>query len=57
MHFHQLRDGGNFVSNGSLIGWSSYAVSIKAEFEKPKQAFFLIDRKRGKTVSAPILFD
>ncbi|NCN07510.1 hypothetical protein GW933_02340 [Candidatus Falkowbacteria bacterium] len=56
-HFHQFRDGGNFIVNGSLIGYNAYALSIKAEFEKPRQAFFLIDKKRGKTIVAPILLD
>ncbi len=56
-HFHQMKDGGNFVSNGSLIGYNAYALSIKADYELPKQAFFLIDRKKGKTITAPILFD
>ena len=57
-HFHQFRDGGNFVCNGSLIGYNSYALSIKADFELPKQVFFLVDKKRkGKTVTTPILFD
>lgn len=56
-HFHQFRDGGNFICNGSLIGYNAYALSIKAEFEKPRQAFFLIDKKRGKTIVAPILLD
>ena len=54
-HFHQLKDGGNFVCNGSLIGWNEFANFIKADFEKPKQAFFLIDHKRKeKTVTTPI---
>lgn len=56
-HFHQLRDGGNFVCNGSLIGYNSFALSIKADYEPPKQAFFLIDKKRGKTLQAPIWLD
>lgn len=56
-HFHQMKDGGNFVSNGALIGYNAYALSIKADFEPPKQAFFLIDRKRGRTITAPILPD
>lgn len=56
-HFHQFVDGGNFIVNGSLIGWNSFATFIKAGFEKPKQAFFLIDRKRMcKTIVAPITF-
>jgi len=56
-HFHQLRDGGNFVCNGSLIGYNSFALSIKADYEPPKQAFFLVDSRRGKTLQAPIWLD
>lgn len=56
-HFHQQRDGGNFLCNGSLIGYSSFALSIKADYEKPKQTLFLIDSKRGKTCTWPILLD
>lgn len=54
-HFHQLVDGGNFVVNGSLIGYNSFALSIKASYEKPKQALFLIDRRRGRTCLWPIM--
>lgn len=53
-HFHQMRDGSNFVSNGSLIGWSTYSVRIKADFEPPRQAFFVVDNKHGKTCTWPI---
>lgn len=53
-HFHQFFDGGNFICNGSMIGYNPFAISIKAPFEPPKQAFFLVDRKRGKTIVAPI---
>lgn len=54
-HFHQFRDGGNFICNGSVIGWNEFANWIKASFEKPKQEFFLIDHKRKeKTVTCPI---
>lgn len=56
-HWHQQRDGGNFIVNGSLIGYNAYALRIKADFEEPKQAFFLIDKNRGKTIVAPILVD
>ncbi len=55
-HFHQLRDGGNFICNGSVIGWNEFANSIKADFEKPKQAFFLIDHKRKEKTSSSHIF-
>jgi len=51
---HQFKDGGNFICNGSLIGYNAFALSIKADYEKPKQAFFLVDKKRGKSIVAPI---
>lgn len=54
-HFHQLRDGGSFLCNGSLIGYNAYALSAKCEFEKPKQVMFLMDRDRGRTFVAPVL--
>ena len=54
-HFHQMRDGGNFLCNGSLIGYNTFALSIKADYEKPKQLLFLIDKKRGRTCTWPIL--
>ena len=53
-HFHQMKDGGNFLSNGSLIGFNAYALRIKADFEKPKQLFFLLDKKHGKTITTQI---
>lgn len=56
-HFHQAKMDVRFISNGSLIGYNAFAISIKADFEPPKQAFFLIDRKRGVTIYAPIMFD
>lgn len=54
-HFHQLLDGGNWIVNGSLVGYSAFALSIKAGFEPPQQAFFLIDKTVGKTLVCPII--
>jgi len=54
-HWHQFKDTGNCIVNGSLIGYSPYGIVIKAEYERPKQAFFLLDSKRGKTIVAPII--
>lgn len=57
-HWHQLQDFGDIVVNGSLCGYGPYARDeVKARFEPPRQAFFLIDQKRGKTVSCPIWVD
>lgn len=58
-HFHQLIDGGNFIGNGSLIGYNTFAQAIKAKFEQPRQAFFLIDARNGgeKSITAPIWLD
>jgi hypothetical protein len=54
-HFHQYMDGGNFIANGSLVGYNAYAVSIKAAYERPQQAFFLVNKKyNAKTITAPI---
>lgn len=57
-HFHQqMMDAGSFVSNGSLIGWNAFAVSIKAGFESPRQTFFAIDQERGKICDWPIFVE
>jgi hypothetical protein len=57
-HFHTRFDGGNFIANGSMIGYSPYAVSVKASYEKPSQTFFLINKEYGeKTMVAPIFME
>jgi len=54
-HFHQYMDGGNFVCNGSLIGYNAFAVQIKASPERPTQSFFLVNKNHNaKSISAPI---
>jgi hypothetical protein len=54
-HFHQMKDGGKFVSNGSLIGYNAFALSIKADYEPPRQTLILIDKKRGRTCIWPVI--
>jgi hypothetical protein len=56
-HWHTFQQNRNWVSNGSLIGYNAYAVSIKASYEPPAQTYFLFDKKRGRTMTTPILFD
>jgi hypothetical protein len=55
-HFHSRRDGGDFIVNGSLIGDSPYGKRFGFT-GRAEQSFFLIDKKRGKTVVCPILLD
>lgn len=56
-HFHQTKDGGNFLCNGSLIGYNAFALSIKADCEPPSQSLFLIDKRRGRTCTWPVLVE
>lgn len=53
-HFHQFLDGGSFIVNGSLIGYNAYAIRIGGKYEPPRQAFFMINSKYGKSIVAPI---
>lgn len=56
-HFHDYVAMRRFTVNGSLIGYNAFGLSIKAEYQPPMQALFLVDKKRGKTVHIPILFE
>ncbi len=46
-HWHQPIDFGKAMINGCVIGYSEFAVDIRAEFEPTKQTFFLIDKARN----------
>ena len=48
---------GNFVVNGSMIGYNAFAVAIKAAYEPPSQVLFAVHSKRGKYMTRLILFD
>lgn len=56
-HFHQHLNDTMFTLNGSLIGYNSFAVRIKAKFEAPKQALILVDKRRGFTGQWPIFLE
>jgi hypothetical protein len=56
-HFHQMLDGGDFVCNGTTVGFSEYALRIKARFERPRQVLALIDQKRGKTLTSEVFVE
>jgi hypothetical protein len=54
-HWHQhLVSYPKWISCGCLIGYSEYALSIKAEFQHPTQTFIVIDRRYGMTLAMPI---
>lgn len=55
-HFHQAFDGGNFIVNGSMIGYNAFALAIKAAFERPSQIMFGIHSKLGKYFTRTIYF-
>ena len=57
-HWHQFSWGrsGRYVSNGSVIGHSAYAVRIKATYEPPCQACVVIDHERREVTKAFPLF-
>lgn len=55
-HFHQVFDGGNFIQNGSMIGYNAFALSIGASYEEPAQVMFAIHSKYGKYLSRTIKF-
>jgi hypothetical protein len=56
-HFHQQRNGGNFITNGSVIGYNPFALSIKADFEPPQQKFFLFLSNGMVSMEAPIILE
>jgi hypothetical protein len=56
-HFHQMKDGGNFLCNGSLIGYNGFALAMKCDYEPPRQTLFLLDKRRGRTCTWPILLN
>lgn len=56
-HWHTLFFGDNFISNGSMIGYSPFSIWVGAPYQPPQQAFFLIDAKWGLTGRFPIILE
>lgn len=56
-HFHQFLDLGHTLVNGSLIGYTEYAMSAGCDFEPPQQACYVLDSRRGKCFVSPIWVD
>jgi hypothetical protein len=53
-HWHTRQTARDYVINGSLIGFSPYALSIKCSYEPPIQSFMLIHPRFGKTTEVPL---
>lgn len=53
-HFHTRIDLGQIAFNGSVIGPSPYGFDKGLSPEVPQQSFYVLDAKRGKTMSCPI---
>lgn len=56
-HFHQLARYGRTFTNGSLIGYNEYAISIGASYEPPAQHFYIVDSRRCATMQSSIWCD
>ncbi len=56
-HHHTAQQNPHWIVNGSLIGYGPYSLAIKAGFEPPQQTFFLLDSKRGRTATWPIILN
>lgn len=54
-HAHTFFVGSNFIVNGSVIGYSPYAMSIKGGFERPTQTFCLLNKERDLEVIRKII--
>ncbi len=56
-HWHSRKIERGYVINGSVVGYSEYAQSIKADFEPPAQCFFIMHPKYGKTAEFSIVLN
>jgi len=45
-HYHQTLNPNLFYANGSILGYSTFAVLVKGEYERPQQGLIVIDSKR-----------
>ncbi len=57
-HWHQyLYHYPTWICCPCLIGYTEFAVEIKAEFQHPAQAFFVVDKGLGISMSTPIYLE
>ena len=56
-HYHQSKSDNCWISNGSLVGYNAYALSLKADYEPPRQQFFAIEKDHGLTFPTYIFLE
>jgi hypothetical protein len=54
-HFHQYIDEWYYVISGCLCGFDGYALDIGAEYQRPTQAFIVVDKQYGKVITLPMI--
>lgn len=56
-HFHQSIYNKQFCVNGSVVGYSPYAMGNGCDFEVPQQSMVILDSKRGFTAYNAVYLD
>lgn len=56
-HFHTSQVFNNVIVNGSLVGSNGFSMSLGLPHDIPKQTYFEIDSKYGRTTVCPICID
>lgn len=56
-HFHSMQIYHNVIINGSLVGSNAFSMAMGFPYEPPRQTFFLIDSKYGRSLIAPIFIE
>lgn len=56
-HFHQSIYNKQFLVNGSVVGYSPYAMGNGCDYEAPQQAMVILNSKRGFTAYNTVYLD
>lgn len=56
-HWHTYADNGNWIVNGATVGYGQFSEFIHCPWERPQQAWALLDSKRWRSLSAPVWCD
>lgn len=56
-HWHTYFDAGTWIVNGATVGYGPFSEWIHCPYERPQQAWALLDAKRWRSLCAPIWCD